>query len=246
MASRPSGRQFPAERCQSGRMGLTRNQVCPCGHPGFESLPLRQTHFLNHCFYCLFKDFITILVSYVVTLATDTPRHWLHAPGIRVYLPSAGRVWQASCVSVRTSLRTGRPSRTYRYFSQLRGEWKRRRPLPRRIPSPARPRSVLLDAVGTALAVAGGCRAVEAARDALPHPVHVAFVMVAHGRLEAPMDRIGCLLATGFWPERCVAGTARLDFAGSEPAGGMGGLLPHCRRIAALPWRAGSRAVAPW
>ena len=30
------------ERCQSGRMGLTRNQVCPRGHPGFESLPLRQ------------------------------------------------------------------------------------------------------------------------------------------------------------------------------------------------------------
>ena len=26
-----------------GRTGLTRNQVCPCGHPGFESLPLRQT-----------------------------------------------------------------------------------------------------------------------------------------------------------------------------------------------------------
>ena len=24
-------------------MGLTRNQVCPCGHLGFESLPLRQT-----------------------------------------------------------------------------------------------------------------------------------------------------------------------------------------------------------
>ena len=50
----------------------------------------------------------------------------------------------------------------------------------------------------------------------------------------------------GLWPKRCVAGTARLDFAGSEPAGGVGGLPPHCRRIAALPFRAGSRAVAPW
>ena len=47
----------------------------------------------------------------------------------------------------------------------------------------------------------------------------------------------GCFVAMGLWPKRCVAGTARLDFAGSEPAGGMGGLLPHCRRIAALPLR---------
>lgn len=30
------------ERCRSGRTGLTRNQVYPCGYPGFESLPLRQ------------------------------------------------------------------------------------------------------------------------------------------------------------------------------------------------------------
>ena len=94
-----------------------------------------------------------------------------------------------------------------------------------------------MDTAGTVLAVAGGCRAVEAARDALPHPVHVAFVTIAHGRLEASMDRIGGFVTTGLWPERCVAGTARLDFAGSEPAGGVGGLLPHCRRIAALPLR---------
>ena len=56
------------------------------------------------------------------------------------------------------------------------------------------------------------------------------------------MDRIGLLAAMGLWPKRCVAGTARLDFAGSEPAGGVGGLLPHCRRIAAF-W---GRTVAPW
>ena len=74
-----------------------------------------------------------------------------------------------------------------------------------------------MDTAGTVLAVAGGCRAVEAARDALPHPVHVAFVTVAHGRLEAPMDRIGCFVTTGLWPERCVAGTARGDFAGVNP-----------------------------
>ena len=37
-----------SERCQSGRMGLTRNQVCPCGHPGFESLPLRH---MIHIYY---------------------------------------------------------------------------------------------------------------------------------------------------------------------------------------------------
>ena len=94
-----------------------------------------------------------------------------------------------------------------------------------------------MDTAGTVLAVAGGCRAVEPRGMHLIHPVHVAFVTVAHGRLEAPMDRIGLLVAMGLWPKRCVAGTARLDFAGSEPAGGMGGLLPHCRRIAALPLR---------
>ena len=59
------------------------------------------------------------------------------------------------------------------------------------------------------------------------------------------MDRIGCFVTTGFWPERCVAGTARLDFAGSEPAGGVGGLLPHCRRRAAWPWRAGEPCGRP-
>jgi len=160
-----------------------------------------------------------------------------------VYLPSAGRVWQASCVSVRTSQRTGRPSRTYRYFSRLCGEWKRRRPSPRRIPSPARPRSVPLDAVGTALAVAGGCRAVEAARDALPHPVHAAFVTVAHGRLEAPMDRIGLLRRYGLlaqtgccrdrparlrglgtrgrhgWPPAALSQDRSVALAGREPCG---------------------------
>ena len=51
----------------------------------------------------------------------------------------------------------------------------------------------------------------------LPHPVHAAFVTVAHGRLEAPMDRIGLLRRYGLWPKRCVAGTARRDFAGWHP-----------------------------
>ena len=31
------------EKCQSGRMGLTRNQVCPHGYRGFESLLLRRS-----------------------------------------------------------------------------------------------------------------------------------------------------------------------------------------------------------
>ena len=64
----------------------------------------------------------------------------------------------------------------------------------RSAPSPTRPRCCPMDTAGTVLAVAGGCRAVEAARDASAHPVHAAFVTVAQGRLEAPMDRIGCLL----------------------------------------------------
>ena len=38
----PSG---PPERWQSGRMRLTRNQVCPQGYRGFESHPLR--HFIQ-------------------------------------------------------------------------------------------------------------------------------------------------------------------------------------------------------
>ena len=86
-----------------------------------------------------------------------------------------------------------------------------------------------MDTAGTVLAVAGGCRAVEAARDALPHPVHVAFVTVAHGRLEAPMDRIGCFVTTGLWPERCVAGTARRDFAGVNPREAW---VASCRTVA--------------
>ena len=86
-----------------------------------------------------------------------------------------------------------------------------------------------MDTAGTVLAVAGGCRAVEAARDALPHPVHVAVVTIAHGRLEAPMDRIGCFVATGLWPERCVAGTARLDFAGVDPREAW---VASCRTVA--------------
>lgn len=34
----------PMERCQSGRMGLTRNQVCGKPYRGFESLPFRDEH----------------------------------------------------------------------------------------------------------------------------------------------------------------------------------------------------------
>ncbi len=33
---------LPLEKCQSGRMGLIRNQVCLHGHRGFESLLLRR------------------------------------------------------------------------------------------------------------------------------------------------------------------------------------------------------------
>ena len=54
----------------------------------------------------------------------------------------------------------------------------------------------------------------------------------------------GCFVAMGLWPKRCATGTARLDFAGSEPAGGMGGLLPHCRRIAAFRGPCGRPVVA--
>ena len=81
-----------------------------------------------------------------------------------------------------------------------------------------------------------------AARDAQPHPVHVAFVTNTHGRLEAPMDRIGLLAAMGLWPKRCVAGTARRDFAGSDPREAWSA---SCRTVAGS-LRSGSRAVAPW
>ena len=101
------------------------------------------------------------------------------------------------------------------------------------------------DTAGTVLAVAGWLSLRVAARDALPHPVHVAVVTAAHGRLEAPMDRIGCFVAMGLWPKRCVAGTVRLDFSGWEPSGGVGGLPPHCRRIAALPLRAWGAVPSP-
>ncbi len=49
----------PLERCQSGRMGLTRNQVCPRGHPGFESLPLRHA-VRKTLFHCAFRDSIAL------------------------------------------------------------------------------------------------------------------------------------------------------------------------------------------
>ena len=110
--------------------------------------------------------------------------------------------------AVRTIAAFQRFSRSVRIVAAQR-EWNRRR-----VPFPTRPRCCPMDTAGTVLAVAGGCRAVEAARDASAHPVHAAFVTVAHGRLEAPMDRIGCFVAMGLWPKRCVAGTARLDFAG--------------------------------
>ena len=45
------------EKCQSGRMGLTRNQVCPHGYRGFESLLLRQNPDRQvRVFYCLVKS----------------------------------------------------------------------------------------------------------------------------------------------------------------------------------------------
>ena len=58
------------------------------------------------------------------------------------------------------------------------------------------------------------------------------------------MDRIGCFAAMGLWPKGCVAGTARLDFAGWHPRE-ADRLLPHCRRIAALPLRAWGPCVRP-
>ncbi len=43
---RPTGFRYicrpVSERCQSGRSGLSRKQMCPQGYRGFESLPLRQ------------------------------------------------------------------------------------------------------------------------------------------------------------------------------------------------------------
>ncbi len=32
----------PLERCRSGRSGRSRKPLCPCGHPGFESLSFRN------------------------------------------------------------------------------------------------------------------------------------------------------------------------------------------------------------
>lgn len=50
------------EKCQSGRMGLTRNQVCPHGYRGFESLLLR--HFESICVtqICA-SQFVTVTLS---------------------------------------------------------------------------------------------------------------------------------------------------------------------------------------
>ena len=43
------------------------------------------------------------------------------------------------------------------------------------------------------------------------------------------MDRIGCFVTTGLWPERCVAGTARRDFAGVNPREAW---VASCRTVA--------------
>ena len=43
------------EKCQSGRMGLTRNQVCPSGYRGFESLLLRPSP--SRCARAFFMPF---------------------------------------------------------------------------------------------------------------------------------------------------------------------------------------------
>ena len=129
-----------------------------------------------------------------------------------------------AAAAIRRRARRGGPGGTPRCW--------RRRPLPRRIPSQARPRSVLSDAVGTAFAVAGGRRAVDAARDALPHPVHAAFVTVAHGRLEAPMDRIGLLAAMGLWPNGVLPGPPGSTFAGFDPREAW---VASCRTVAGSP-----------
>ena len=53
-------------------MGLTRNQVCPRGHPGFESLPLRQTaKALNQCIFPTASRF-----PYAITYARIANLRW--------------------------------------------------------------------------------------------------------------------------------------------------------------------------
>ena len=76
-----------------------------------------------------------------------------------------------------------------------------------------------------------------------PHPVHVAVVTVAHGRLEAPMDRIGCLLLRACGPNGVLPGPPGSTSRARSPREAC--LLPHCRRIAALPWRAGEPCGRP-
>ena len=90
--------------------------------------------------------------------------------------------------SVRTVAASQRFSRNARIDAAQRDRNRRG------VPLPTRPRSVQMDSAGTVLAVAGGCRAVEAARDTLPHPVHVAFV-TKHARTPGSADgshRVAC------------------------------------------------------
>ena len=114
-----------------------------------------------------------------------------------------------------------------------------------------------MDSAGTVLAVAGGCRGVEAARDASAHPVHVAFV-TKHAWTPGSADGSHRVLAAmGLWPKRCVAGTARRDFAGVTrrrrgwpPAalsqdrcvlGAVRSPRGSCLRSGTSPWPAGNR-----
>jgi len=100
-----------------------------------------------------------------------------------------------------------------------------------------------------------------AALDALPHPVHVAFVTVAHGRLEAPMDRIGCLLLWACgpngvlpgppgstsrdstrgrhgWPPAALSQDRCVALAGREPCGRPHRSLPS---VGTSPWPTGNQ-----
>ena len=59
------------EKCQSGRMGLTRNQVCPSRVPGFESLLLRHSLLCSGFFIFHFKIVYQVHISLIVNMLCE-------------------------------------------------------------------------------------------------------------------------------------------------------------------------------
>ena len=100
----------PSERCQSGRMGLTRNQVCPSGHPGFESLPLRHSR-SRFCgiFDPIPRDALTPLARTIY--AEVSQPNCVDLQASRIDLPETfeGHLWRSNLGHSRLSVGCARP-----------------------------------------------------------------------------------------------------------------------------------------